>query len=336
MSTRIRVLALVPWLASCAASSSSTDNGAPFSDASSSDDVMQTAEAAIDDGGLLVDAEPVESGAPEGTSTIYASTDTELWSMDPSTKKVTRIGPFGFGALTKENITDVAVDKDGLVYVISETTVFTATLPASGTGTVALAKKLALPSGSKFYALGIAPEGVLESGEALVVGDSLGDLYHVPPSGSAQKLGSFGPWVAGDPPGGKSGDVWQLSGDVVFFSIGGAPRGLATLRPCTKSGACTNGNDVVAEIDMTALATKSATANLRKGFLGAGTGFEKLFGIGAWGDAVYAFSLVSKGTTTTPAALITIDATGKGALTQSFPAITDGWTGAGITTKAKV
>lgn len=332
-----RTTALLFCCSSVACAASSSDSGATTTVDASTADTQSVADSATgDDAGLLVDATPVEGGPPEATSTIYATTDTALWSMDPSTKKVTEIGPFDFGGATPANVTDVAVDKDGVVYVTTETTIFIAALPASGTGKVVLTKKLALPSGSKFYALGIAPEGVLEAGEALVVGDSLGDLYYVPTSGTAQKLGSFGAYASGDPPGGKVGDVWQLSGDVVFFSIGGSPRGLATLRPCTKTGTCQNGNDVVAEIDMTALATKSPTAKLRKSFLGSGTGYAKLFGIGAWEDSVYAFSLVSKGTAPAPAQLVTIDPSGKGSLTQAFPSIADGWTGAGITTKAKV
>jgi hypothetical protein len=332
----LRNIALLSCTFSVACAASSSDGGGiTTTDASLADSQSVADSASGDDAGLVVDAMPVEGGPPEGTSTIYATTDTALWSMDPPTKKVTEIGPFDFGAATPANVTDVAVDKDGVVYVTTETTIFTATLPASGTGKVVLTKKLALPSGSKFYALGIAPEGVLETGEALVVGEPRRPLLRADQRHRAEARQLRRVRVGRSARRQGRGRVAAL-GDVVFFSIGGSPRGLATLRPCTKTGTCQNGNDVVAEIDMAALATKSPTAKLRKSFLGSGTGYAKLFGIGAWEDSVYAFSLVSKGTTPVAAQLVTIDPSGKGSLTQSFPSIADGWTGAGITTKAKV
>ncbi len=286
------------------------------------------------DGGLIIDG-GTDSGAPLGTSVIYATTDTELWSMDPATKAVTKIGAFDFGSGSAENMTDVAVDAGGAVWVNSTNHVYLAALPASGSGPVVLTLKLTLPSSSKFYALGFAPAGVLESGEGLVAGDSLGDLYYIPassPTPTLQKLGGFGPCKTGDPSPCKSGDFWELSGDVVFYSVDGSPRGLATLRACTKS-ACQNTNDVVAEVDMTALATKNPSANLRKQILGSGTGFSRIFGVGAWEDKVYGFSFAEK---TVPAQLVSIDGTGTGTSLQSFASLTGGWTGAGVTTKAKI
>jgi hypothetical protein len=89
----------------------------------------------------------------------------------------------------------------------------------------------------------------------------------------------------------------------------------------------------VAEIDMAALATKSPSAVLRKRLLGGGTGVARTFGIGAWGSEVYAFTYGSK---TVSPALVSIDGSGVGVTDQSFGALSSGWTGAGVTTKAAI
>jgi hypothetical protein len=304
--------------------------------------------------GLTGDITPNDSPTSGGTPIVYANTDTELWSLDPTTKAVTKIGAFSG---TTDPITDVAVDGDDNVYVISETALYSAALPAGGTGAVALTLKVALTGGGKFYALGFAPKDVVTAGaEALIAGDINGSLYYIDTAGgSVQNLGSFGNWKTGDPnPSGKSTttDTWTLSGDVVFYlDATGAPRGLATLRTCyTATGGtvkCYADNDALAEVDMTALKSnfdaKGSSASLRKNILGlSGTG--RLFGLGAWEDTVYGFSRNHPSSSTSPAVppeLITMGASGVGTVAQMFgtaaaPEFTDGWSGAGVTTKAKI
>ena len=223
------------WVAGCTASNDKDTTTGPLGD-SGTLDVSGDAggETTTDlDGGLTGDGGPIDGPGPGGVSAIYASTDTELWQMDPTTKAVTKIGAFVLPAGSTGSITDVAVNGDGKVWVNTTSKVYEATLPAGGTGPVTLTLKLTLPTGSRFYALGFAPAGVLETGEGLVAGDSLGDLYYIPtssPTPTVQRLGGFGPCLAGDPAPCKSGSTWQLSGDVVFFAVGGSPRGLATLR----------------------------------------------------------------------------------------------------------
>jgi hypothetical protein len=207
--------------------------------------------------------------------------------------------------------------------------------------------KATLKSTTRFYALAFAPAGVLDTAEVLVGGDSAGDLYLIPTTGTATpvNIGGFGTVAAGDPGAGATGDKWELSGDIAFFSNAGTPIGLATLRPCSVSGTthtCDNTNDVVVEIDMVELAKKSSAAKLRKRFIGkSGTGQPRLFGIGAWSSSVFAFSRCSGGTPCTkPANLIEVSlTTGAGTIIKGFPAIDtkgNGWSGAGVSTKAKV
>ena len=262
---------------------------------------------------------------------IYAHSDTELYSLNPTTNQTADIGPFTLtGGGTTPTITDLAVDGNDDVWVNSESAIYKATLPASGTGSVDLALQTQLPSGTKFYALGFTPAGTLETGESLIAGDSAGDLYYVDASGASatpQNLGGFG--------ASPSGGTWELSGDVVFYTSGGATVGLATIRECNPD--CSAKDDSLAQIDMTALkqafTNKTPASTLLQQVVGSGTGYGDLFGIGAWGNSVYAFSRTSSGT---PAQLVQVGSNGVGMSLQSFSSITDGWSGAGVTTKALV
>lgn len=251
--------------------------------------------------------------------------------MDPTSHQITDIGPFSDGTGSPPTITDLAVDGNDNIWVNSETAIYKVALPASGTGTVTITLQTSLPSGTKFYALGFTPAGMLEQGESLIAGDSSGSLYYVDVSSSSAtplNLGSFGQ--------ASGGGTYELSGDVVFYTLGGSPAGLATIRSCKSS--CTSTDDYLAEIDVAALqqayqSKTPATSLLKQMVGGNGTGYGRLFGVGAWGNSVYAFSREATGS---PAELVQIDGTGTGTVLQSFSNITSGWSGAGVTTKAQI
>ncbi|MBI2390229.1 MAG: hypothetical protein HYV09_11625 [Deltaproteobacteria bacterium] len=347
-SIRFRRAALVvvaAALASCAAGSDEPTGVVPVVDGG--DDTLAP-DGAVDDGGFNAEATPGDA-PPEVVAKVWANTDDTLWQMDPTTKDVVKIGVFDGIDTDTEDMTDIAVDAEGRIFGVSALAgtgggnVYEITIPASGTN-VAITKKRSLPSGTRFYALAFAPKGVLGADEVMVAGDGAGTLWIVPTDGSApQKIGDFGVVKSGDPgapSGSVSGYSWQLSGDIAFFSNAGAPVGIATVRPCTSSS-CKSDDDVVIEIDMTALATKNPTANLKKRFIGAASGYGRLFGIGAWNDQVFAFQRASGSTSSpNPAALISISlATGQGLKVRDFKEITDannGWSGAGVTTSAKI
>ena len=266
-----------------------------------------------------------------GSTLIFAHSDTELYAFDPSSQAITDVGPFDDGSGSAPTITDLAVNANGDVWVNSETTIYTANVPSGG-GKVSLTQvsTISASSGQKFYALGFAPaQGARLEAETLVAGDNYGVLYAVETSGQTTELGTFGT--------NSSGDTYELSGDIMFYVDNGTPRGLATVRQCTKSGSCTETNDILAEIDVSAMAnaysSHTVASSLKKQFLGSGTGFGHLFGVGAWNDAVFAFARASG---STPAQLISIDSTGSGQVVQTFNQITAGWSGAGVTTNAKV
>jgi hypothetical protein len=271
-------------------------------------------------------------GDGTATTTIYAHTDAELYTMDPSTHTVTDIGPFQVGGAAPSGaVTDLAVDSNNNVFVNTESAIYSAALPKT-TGPVALTLVTQITAQNDyFYALGFAPAGVLGSGEGLVAGDGNGELWYIDTTQSnatPQDLGGFG----NDP----NGDPWELSGDVVFYTQNNQPTGLATIRACPQ-GTCDRTNDTLAAIDMTALAqafTSKTPGTLLKGTYGSGTGYGDLFGIGAWGNSVYAFS---RNQSNAPAQLIQIDGTtGAGTSLQTFSSISKGWSGAGVTTKVTV
>lgn len=288
------------------------------------------------DVGSLGDGNHGDGGVVTVTETIYANTDTELYSMDPMTHAVKVIGPFqGVGGGTGDTaVTDVAVNGNNEVWANTETVIYQATLPAGGTGPVTLTKKakITVGSGQKFYALAFTPAGVLGAAEALVGGDNKGNLYYIDATtGAPQDLGGFG----NDP----MGNPWQLSGDVVFYTQNGANLGLATIRSCPNNR-CSLTNDYLAEVDVAAMTAAftnhTNTAPLLKKVYGTGTTFGSLFGVGAWGDKVFAFSRVKGGDAGAPAQLVQIDGTGVGTSLQTFAGITAGWSGAGVSTKATI
>ena len=313
-------------------------------------------------GGTLKDASA--PGTPDATvvvtTTIYAHTDSALYAMDPATKALRLIGSFaGLGGGTGDtSITDLAVNAAGDVYVNSETVIYKASLPAGGTGSVALAKvaSIAAQTGQKYLALGFTPADALGAGtgELLIGGDGNGELWSIDPSsGAVRRLGGFG----NDPS--VPGNILALSGDVVFYVDGAqTPTGLATIRSCTPNAttghpSCTGASDYLAGIDMVALArayasstpAKSLNAGIYGGSstaAGPGTGQRDVFGLGVWEGSVYGFTrnTTSKGGGTSPPALILIATSGSTAgqatVIPQQATFTNGWSGAGVTTKVTV
>ncbi len=336
--TSLRLVLSGLLLASC---SPKSEDPAPVSPTvTDSAAVDAPAEVSTEDVGFVADAAPMDA-PPEVVAKVFANTDNTLWQMDPLTKAVTKVGPFK-GLVAGEDMTDIAVDATGKLYGVSvvpseQGHIFEIAVPAGGTGDVATTITRNLPSTVRFYALAFAPKGVLGADEALVAGDSAGTIWLVPTGGTAPtKIGDFGNVAAGDPGGGTAGMAWQLSGDLAFFSNAGTPVGFATIRPCSGM-TCMSDNDVLVEIDLTELAKKVPTARLLKRFVGAATGHGRLFGVGAWNEEIFAFQ---RSSASGPAQLIAVSlVTGKGTVVKDFPEITaskDGWSGAGVTTSAKI
>jgi hypothetical protein len=298
---------------------------------------------------------PGGEGGTVTTTTIYAHTDSQLYSMNPQSKALTLIGSFtGLGGSSgDDSITDLAVNAAGEVYVNSETVIYKAAVPSSGTGSVPLTTvaTIAVQSGQSFYALGFTPKDALGTGtgEVLIGGDGNGELWSISPSSGATKdLGNFG----ADPS--DSSATLALSGDVVFYiDSTGAPKGLATIRSCTTSSkgssTCDGPTDYLAGIDMTALSSAYASgtpaSSLNAGMYGSsasnpdgpGIGYPEVFGLGIWGGSVYGFT---HGANKTTASLLSIatsgSASGVGAVVPTSVSASSGWAGAGVTTSVTV
>jgi hypothetical protein len=288
-----------------------------------------------------------ESDASTVVTIVYAHSDNTLYEVNPTTNAVTMIGAFAglSGGSGDSAITDLAVDGNNDVYVNSESVLYKAAVPASP-GTVQLTKIATLQGGADFYALAFAPPGALDANnETLVGGDGDGNLWYInQASGAATNLGNFG----ADPT--TSGNIFELSGDIVFYldpNNNNAPTGLATIRSCPSGGSSSScSNDWLAGVDMAnlkqAYTSGTAATTLLGGIyggssssVGPGTGFHDVFGLAAWNSTVYGFT---RGST---ANLITIPTSGAsagvGTSIQTFSfASGDGWSGAGVTSKATI
>jgi hypothetical protein len=338
------VVAVGVWLAAGCGGSSS---GSGFGDGDDGGAVQPGTEggttnhdASFSDGGTIdIDGSAADTGTVITKTTIYANTDTELYSMDPMTMAVTDIGAFsGMSACgsssTNDAITDLAVDSAGAVYVNTECAIYKAAVPTAP-GPVPLTLVTTITGTNDFYALAFAPMGVLGSSEALVAGDSNGELWYIDTSGAStapQDLGGFGTDTA-------TGKQWELSGDLSFYVQGSTPAGVATIR--YKTTGSTDDNDVLAGIDVTAMTANfnghTNATSLNLGLYGGGSGFGDLFGVGVVGSDVYAFSRKhGSGSTAAAAQLIQIGSSGTGTSLQSFSSITAGWSGAGVTTSVTV
>jgi hypothetical protein len=322
-------IGFVPTGAGSGGTGSGAGTGLPLGDDASGGDAGTTGTAAI---------------------TVYAHTDTELFTMDPKTNTVTFVGAFtGMGGSEYDStVTDLAVDAEGNVYVNTETVVYKAAVP-TGSGAVNLTRiaTIAGSSSGSFYALGMAPKGFLGAGETLVGGDANGELWSIDTtSGATQDLGNFGPVPDG------SGNHFALSGDVFFYTSGtGSPTGLATIRSCPPSGSkgdCTEDDDYLAGIDMSALSTAFTSGHAATSLLGGiyggttssagpGTGFGEIFGLAAWEGNVYGFTRAGSKGSPPPYFLSISTTTGVGTVMSStFPFTTGGWSGAGVTSTTTV
>jgi hypothetical protein len=308
------------------------------------------ADAAPPDAPLAGDA----ATPPGGELLLYAHTDTVLYRADPAMQPVTltRIGTFDCigGTGQDASMTDVAVDKDGKLFAVSNTAAYPIEITG---GTVHCMDTWTLPSGAHFYGLTFAPAGVLAASEMLVGANSAGELWAIGNTGATTQVGTFGNVPANDGHGhtydsANVGLPWELSGDIVFLTNAGSPVGFATVRDCPEPPYSTNCNaiDTLIEINVPALAlgnTSSVTKSVR-GQVVKGTGcndpdttlgYGSVYGIAAWNAKVYGFSRLRSGETLTGGNLVEIsNVDGTACLVENYA--NDKFAGAGVTTLAPV
>lgn len=263
-----------------------------------------------------------EPAPPKPKYLIYAHTDTKLFKADPNVKplKLVEIGDFDcVGPQSGRDsgksgrdagksgrdvaMTDIAVDKDGKLFGVSQTGVYP--LEING-ALVHCVEKWQLPAGAFFYGLTFAPAGVLQAQEMLVAANSAGELWAVDKTGKTTQVGSFGKVPANDGHGHtyQNADTdWELSGDIVFMANEGKPLGFATVRDCPNPPSTykCNSTDTLIEINVPALQLNNVSSVTKavRGLVvkSAGctdtstqVGYGSMYGIAAWDDKVYGFS----------------------------------------------
>jgi hypothetical protein len=264
-------------------------------------------------------------GGDAGSYLIFADTDTQLFTLDPTQPSIPItlvgtfdcIGPSGSPNQQSTAMTDLAVDRSQNLWGLSSYAV--RKLDVMGTTVHCEAEiQVHVPDPNatdpsfpyiKFEALTFAPEGVIKPNvEVLVAGDTAGQLWAIDTSTSPATItqhGAFGTVPADDGHGHTytyPGGLWELSGDIVFLANNGSPVGFATVRDCPMppdNSGC-NETDTLIEIDMTALGqagTQSVTKSIRGQVIegsscgGNGSyGFGSLFGIASWNSNIYGFA----------------------------------------------
>lgn len=253
-------------------------------------------EVTIPDAGAVM---PAEAGVAERV-VVYAHTGSDLLSVDPTTLEIRRIGPFVINNNGVQqflnNMSDIAVDSRGAILGLTFTRLL-AIDPTSG----ACTPIATLPVGARFNGLSWLRTG---TGEILVATAVDGNVYRLDPTtGASSVLGRLGQQLI------SSGDVVSVANYGTLITLRGP-----SYDPITRRSPM---GDILARLDpVTGAATPIGQ-----------TGFNRIYGLGFWGNKVFGFTDVGE--------FILIDPmTGVGSLVRrdgAFP-----FWGAGVTTSVPV
>ncbi|HSQ67087.1 MAG TPA: hypothetical protein VLM85_27910, partial [Polyangiaceae bacterium] len=161
-----------------------------------------------DGGSLFTEGGEGGMGSDGGTTVLYAHTNTTLYQLDPGNlaAPLVTIGDFdcigGQGQAT--SMTDVAVDKDGALFAVSQIAAYPLAIQG---GVVHCKATWLLPSNAAFYGLTFAPENTVAAAETLVAANDAGQIFSIDSQGQTTLLGNFGKDT--------KGNTYQLSGDIV-------------------------------------------------------------------------------------------------------------------------
>jgi hypothetical protein len=195
---------------------------------------------------------------PPENSAVYAHSSSTLYRVDPVSFEVTEVGPFVWPGFA-ESMTDIAIDKDGLMIGISYGSVFR--VDSGNANCTLLSNNLQ----GMFNGLSFVPAGQVgfpEGPDVLVGSRNTDGVIH-----------SIDPNTGAVTPVGDMGGDWVSSGDIVSI------HGFGTVATVTTGTGL--GSDVLARLEA---GTFAATP------IGTDTGYGDLWGVGFWGGDVFGFS----------------------------------------------
>ncbi len=242
-----RTLLLCAVIAGCAGNG--TTPGTPMVDASGSPD----------SGPLMFTPDATSDAAPAPPSNdvlVYAHSDTTLFSLDPTTLSVARIGAFATPGGGTDSITDIAITKTGEIYGCSYDVLYRVDARTAALTPIGDLRAAGFLGFNGFNALSFVPD---DSGNETLIGAANdGTYYRVDEATAAvTRLGEY------------SGRL-RSSGDIVGVARGGT---FATVLGPT--------SDALVRIDA---ASGTATP------IGTGTGFSDIWGLGYFRQKLYGFT----------------------------------------------
>ena len=207
-------------------------------------------------GGAQPDASGGGGGGGGGEQVfVYAHTATTLYKVEPDTLQVQMVGDFNWGSVISDQMTDIAIDKDGQMIGVSFTRVYR--VDPSNAATTLLSSSLS----RSFNGLSFVPADQLGmTGNDVLVGTQStdGKVFRVDPmTGAATEIGNMGA-------------TFTSSGDLVGVA------GFGTVQTVPGSS-----GDTLARLAPTSFAASA---------IGGGTGFSKLYGVAFFKGKVYGFS----------------------------------------------
>lgn len=243
------------------------------------------------------DDAPIEP--PAGPAAVYGHSSSTLYKVDPEALDAIELGPFqedGGGSIG--DMTDIALDKDGVMYGVTFSTLYRIDYAAKPPKCTRLASL-----GTQFNGLTMIPAGMLDETKEVLVGVANDggwwrvDVASGATSATLTKLGSYGGGHS------SSGDAVGIIGDAVYAT--------------TKLGGF--GNDHVVVVD-----PKTGKVTKDLGTLA----ISNLYGVGYWGGVLYGFSSLGR--------LYQIDLKTMSVKEVALKTKASSWWGAGVTTKAPV
>jgi hypothetical protein len=207
-------------------------------------------------GGADADPNRPDAARPASVAAVYAHSAGTLFKIDPDDLQVTMIGPFVWPS-GGDQMTDIAIDKDGLMIGISYDTVYRVDKETAICTFLASLQAGRMFNGLSFVP-GVGPDP--NAPERLVGANTAGEVYEIDPmTGMSTQVGAYGGGYA------SSGDIVSVRG---FGTVATVTTGL--------------GPDLLARLDP---ATFAATP-----IGGGNTGFDDIWGVGFWENKIFGFT----------------------------------------------